>query len=277
MKILLLAKFEEIDEFLLDFLKKIHKNLPIEVELLHVVNSYPQVPLQKDGRIIDICVDYDLSELEAKKKKGNEKAIQLQDRFSFINLIDVSIGSLDRIIKHKLENSAYDFIVLGAHKTDLFEDLTHESTVSRILEISSLPVLSLKCDQSHNVGIDNIGLFDDYRSYTDLPKLGKLAKAMDTKIHMFCFVESTLEGQEEMERKRRMTEFAKNNGFENFETHVIQLGDLSDEDAIIKTMTERNLQLIVVNQMQPHKFSWMFNKSLKSNIADHIYAPLLIY
>lgn len=277
MKILFLTQFEEVDDFLLDFIHKINSQLPTDVELLHVINSYPEVPLQQDGTIIDFCSDFDLSALESSKKEKESKAAQLMEASPAINSASISIGNLELVLKHKLSKNNYDFIVVGAHRTTVFEYFTHESVINRIMEVSTLPVLSLKCDQSHNQGIENIGLFDEFKNDTTMPKLSALAKAMEATVHLYFLTEKELNAADSEERLKKMSAIAEANHFEKYSTKIINLDGRNEEEAIMEALRKDQLHLVAINQLHSHKFHWLVNDSLKDNIANHVFAPLLIY
>ncbi|MBX2840676.1 MAG: universal stress protein [Flammeovirgaceae bacterium] len=279
MKILFLTKFSEVEHYLFHFTKKIHAALPVEVDILHVVNAYPQIPLKHDGTIIDQCVDYDLSELNNLKLKESLIANEIKNEYSFIQSAMVEIGNLERIVKHKLSNATYDFIFMGAHQTSLIEDITHETTIERIMELSDTPVLSLKCDQSHNSGIDKIGIFDDFNlsKPNNFIALSKLANAFGSEIHLFKLSNKKSSGEEEMLELEAMKNFAAENDLKNFQIHLLPLNGNSEEGMITENIIKENLNLIAITELHRKTFSWILSKNLKTSIADHILAPLLIY
>ncbi len=280
MKVLFLTKFSEVENFLLNFTQKIHKALPLEVDVLHVVNSYPQVPLKLDGTIIDKCVDYDLSGLEKLQKEEQILAEEIKSANPFISSASVKIGDLRRIVKYLLTQKDYDFIFMGSHKTSLIEDWTHETTIDRILEQVDIPVLSIKCDQSHNVGIERIGIFHDFSS-SEQPKkiesLSKLAKALGSEAHLFKFVKEPLSEEKRDACEKRMRAFATENELSNYQLHILSVKGSNEEELMTQHMVDEDLQLIAIPELHRKSVNWMFGKNLKSSIADHVLAPLLIY
>jgi len=279
MQVLFLAKFSEIEDYLLHFSGKVNARLPLAVDLLHVVHSYPQVPLQPNGTIIDHCVDFDLSSQLQQKANEENDAVQLKDKFSFIKTAFVEVGDLERIVKYQLTQKSYDLIIMGAHQTSLLEDLTHGSTIERILKIVDIPVLSLKCDQSHQAGIDVVGVFDDFKQSPpeSLRQLSHLVKAFNSEVHLFKMVQKTEDAATVNTAKQQMDEFALNNRFDRFQTHVLSM-DGSNAEQLIKEQLEKwGLQLIAISDLHRKSIGFHLGKSLKASIADHILAPLLIH
>lgn len=277
MKILFLAKFSEVEQHLLHFTNKIHQKSAVEVDVLSVIPAYPQVPLMDDGRIIEACVDYDLSTLYNDQVDELAIAERLKEEHDFIQNVNVHIGQLERIVKHELKNKKYDFVFMGAHKTTLFEDLTHETTVSRIIEIADIPVFSMKCDQSHQPTIDNIGVFDDFSVITEHPSLGRLANELDATVHLYHITDNELTAFKKEEVEARMLRFASKNKLRKVQLHIVSIKKTNEENIITKSIAEQNLHIVAITHLHRHKMSWIPNKSLKSSIADHIFSPLIIY
>ena len=146
---LLLSRFLVTDEFVFDFLKKLSKKVELNVTVLSVVNSYPEIPLNEDGSIISHCTEYDVSPLEKSKSERDQKAQSLQNNHSFIKTVKVVIGRLDKVIENELVNHNFQLALMGAAPTNFFEDYFVTSKIESVINQSStIPVLSLKCDRS---------------------------------------------------------------------------------------------------------------------------------
>ncbi|WP_020529611.1 universal stress protein [Flexithrix dorotheae] len=277
MKILLLTKFSTAEHHLFEFTQKINNVLPLEVDILRVVNAYPQVPLKPDGSIIDPCVDYDLSALTDQKLSELAIANEFKAKFPFIQAPMVEIGNLEKIVRYKIVKKGYDLILMGGHQTTLIEDLTHESTVTRIMELSDLPVLSVKFEQSSHSELNKIGIFDDFnfKKPRKLSALIQIAKAFHAEVHLFRMSGGkggSLNGHDEV-----MKNFAMENELSDFHIHNLPLDGKNEESVIAENIQKENLQLIAIPELHRKTISWMMSKNIKASIADHVLAPLLIY
>ncbi len=277
MKILLLSKFANTDEYLLRFTEKITQKATLQVDLIHVINSYPQIPLNTNGTIIDHCVDYDLTELYQLKQEKLSDASQIKSIFKFIETIDIQIGNLDKIIKNIVQNNHYDYIFMGAHKTNYFEDLTHESTINSIMELVDIPILSLKCDQSHYPEINNIGLIDLFENSTYLPKMSLLINALGARAHLIYISSNHFTEVQHTEKLKQMNDFANQNQLKDFKLHIYDKNNKTNEEIVSDCINENNIQLIAINQFHRHKIKWFQSGSLKRDIANHIQTPLITF
>jgi len=277
MKILFLTKFSDVEDHLLHFTNKIHTKSPLEVNLLNVIPAYAQVPLREDGTVIEACVDYDLTELYEAQADEFKHTQSLKEKHSFIADIDVKIGNLESVVKHELAQNEYDFVFMGAHKTSLFEDLTHETTVSRIIELANIPVFSMKCDQSHQPTVDNIGVFDDFLNIEQYPSLGLISNSLEATVHLFHICDKELTDNERAEIQEKMMRFVEVNNIHKYKQHIVSIKKTNEENIITKSIAEHNLHIVAITHLHRHKMSWIPNKSLKSSIADHIFSPLIIY
>lgn len=280
MKILFLTKFSEVEEYLIKLAEGIGAQIDAEIDLLHVVNSYPQIPLKIDGAVIDNCVDFDLSDLFKEKEKEEVIAQEFKNTHSIVKNVEVLVGNLERIVKHKLKECNYDLILMGSHKTSLIEDLTHESTVERISDLSDLPVLTVKSVNLIAPTIENIGVFDDFKSnkVKKLHVLSTLINKVQPTVHLYKIVNHKVEDREIKEGEAIMSKFAEENEIVKYEMHVLSLDKKENEEGVIvKAIENENLQLVAISELHRYKFSWLLSKSLKSSVADHVPSPLLIY
>ncbi|UTW61873.1 universal stress protein [bacterium SCSIO 12741] len=276
MKVLMLTKFSETDSYVNQFAERIHEKEPLEVELLHVVSSYSEVPLKDDGSITDYCSDIDLSQLYAQQAKAREKS-QAYSKSPVIKKVSVLIGQLDKIVAYKLRNENFDALFMGAHPTKFYEDFFINTTLERMIKSVDIPVLSLKCDRSGDHTIERIGLFDDFEEdhSKNVRQVRIMADAFGAEVHLYKIMHGSGGADAETYRKR-MEKFAQDNELKRVVLHVLNESG-SDESKLTQHLLEDNLQMIVVSELHRDSLSWIYPKDLKTAVANHVFAPLFIY
>lgn len=275
---LLLSRFSEIDGFVFDFLKKMSEKIELNVTVLSVVNSYPEIPLNEDGSIISYCTEYDVSPLEKSKSDREEKAQVLQNNNSFIKSVKVVIGRLDRVIENELVNHNFQVALMGAAPTNFFEDYFVTTKIESVINQSStIPVLSLKCDRSFEDTIENIGVFSpfDDNNSPGIKLISTISNAFESKVHLYMFMDELTELSEK-NANEKLKNLASEN---NLKTAIIHLMDKSiDKEHVIKNqLTEDSLQMIAVSNLERNSFGALYPTNLKTAIANHVMSPILIY
>lgn len=277
MKILLLSKFSETDEFVLQFAEKLAQKQEVEIEVLHVINAYSEVPLKDDGTIIDHCVDFDLTSLLKRKQAMETLCEDWRSRSSHISRSSVEIGHLQKVVEYKLKHQSFDAVFMGAHPTNFLEDLIRNTTIERIMGVSEIPVLSLKCDRSNEKVIERIGVFNDFdgEEPKEIKLVSAIARAFDAEVHLYKILNDSLEvNMYEMEE--RMNAFAAKNKLEKVSHHVLNEKGSEEEQMNRHLLTEK-LNLVVVPEIHRKSMSWIYPKDLKTALANHLFAPLIIY
>lgn len=275
---LLLSRFSVIDEFVFDFLKKLSKKVELNVTVLSVVNSYPEIPLNEDGSIISHCTEYDVCPLEKSKSERDQKAQSLQNNHSFIKTVKVVIGRLDKVIENELVNHNFQLALMGAAPTNFFEDYFVTTKIESVINQSStIPVLSLKCDRSFEETIENIGIFSPFEN-NDSPGIkliSTISNAFESKVHLYMFMDELTELSENAANEKLKT-FASENNINNPMVHLMDK-TIDKEDIIKNQLVEDNLQLIAVSNLERNSFGALYPTNLKTAIANHVMSPILIY
>lgn len=270
----MLTKFSQTDHFVSQFAERIHRNLSLSVDLLYVIQAYSEVPLKKDGTIVDNCTEVDLSGLYEQQVADKERMAQLDH--DFFNKREVLIGDLEEVVAHKLDSENYDALFMGAHPTSFLEDLISDTTLERIIKSANIPVLSLKCNRSHDHAIERIGLFDDFNGrHVDVKEVKRIADAFNATVLLYKIMHKEEDGSKE-EIEKRMLAFAEFNKLSKYECHILDQ-HMRDEDQLTVHMIEDDLHMIAVSSLHSSRKNHLIAKDLKTSVANHVFAPLLIY
>ncbi|MDH5396976.1 MAG: universal stress protein [Cyclobacteriaceae bacterium] len=275
MKILVLTKLSEQDNYVLDFMKRLSTRVDISAEILNVVKAPSEIPLQHSGEIISVCYDFDTAPLEAMQEKAGQQLTLIKEQHDFIQATSVKIGDPYRIIQEALKGSTYDMIFMGAHVSTTFEDAFSKTFIEKVKDKTDIPILSLKCDRSE-IQFEKIGVFSCFEEIIEADQLRLMSviqQAFGSEAHFYVTQkEGSITDLDKL--KEKVLEFATLNHIKEPKLHLINNSHKVGSE-IQNEVIQEGLSLISLVDFKRQSFSWLYNRDLKSQVANHLLAPII--
>ena len=253
MNILALAKMDEKDDYLFDFVKRISEKTDSRTCVLNIVETPGEVPVQMNGQILDNCTEFDLSGYIAKQKKRLDQ-LEACPKLIGVDARKVMVGDPLSIIRNYIKDNKIDIVFSGAHLTTRTEEVFHETFASRIMEELKVPYLSIKCDR-HDMNISKIAMVREFKApkKVDLRLIKYLQSAFNAEIVLSCVVKR----QDEREKaQEQMQKFVAVNELENA-THTVVV-DANYENGIKRLVIEQNISILAVKQFESKRLISFF-------------------
>lgn len=275
MKVLLLVKGDNKDKFVVDFANKINSKLAAEFHVLNVVSTPGDIPVKENGQILDDCSEFDLSEYISKQLNNKKYLLDTFSGVENLTRMDSLVGNPLNIISNYVQSNQIDLVFSGAHVTSTFEDLTSHSFAETLMHELDVPCLSLKCDRSW-MEIERIGLVRDFKKpkVENLRVLKAIQKAFNAKLFIFK-INTEVDFQTDREVKLNMKKFTELNELSNVE-YSIYCAD-SKEQGVNDIILDYGINIMALGQIDKKGiFSW-FSSDLKTDVLNHVAAPLYMY
>ncbi len=263
MKIAVLLKFDEKDEFLLSFLQQRLLNNTSEIHFVHVDKVSGEVPLQIDGRVLDNCTEFDLSKhyaaVEQKKEELNQKLASFPNK-----KIIVVAGNPIHFITNYIKGNTFDMVYSGSHVTDWIEAMEH-SFATQLVHHTNTPVFTLKCDRTF-ADFNRIGVVIDEKQMSEkaFQQFDKISRSFESEV---VFLSTPRHASEQPTAPWRQA-------FQN--SPVITIGgDLGDHD-FYKCTNDQQIDLLVIFRHQLSKWQSLFQKPEEDRLINHLELPIVI-
>lgn len=272
--VLLLAKMDEKDEFLLHYAANIFKENDTTLHILNVVTVGGDIPLQMNGEVMENCTEFDLSgyEEEAKEHLKTLEAYSVNDlkieRYS-------KVGDGMQIIKHFIEEKGIELVLSGAHLSNKMEDIFSVTFASKLMQEVDIPLITLKCDRG-NAPVDNIGIlwpYDDEEA-ENLSLVKLLQESFDSKLTLFK-INTSSEKHTLEEIIEHMQSFCDNNQLSNCNFQFIEAND--EIDATKQMINNYHIDLLALGHIKRSAAGTFFKGELKTDILNHVLIPIYIY
>lgn len=271
MNILALAKDQAEKEAVVEYAQKVCTE-DDHVILLHIVNVAGDIPTTKNGRVLEVCTEFDLSPYHQKKAE-NEAWVQNVSELPIIDHAEVIIGHRKAILKDHIEKKDIDLIITATEHSSESLDLIRKTKAGLIKNELNVPVLTFKCDRSKEE-IKDIAIVSDFENPEayDLKALKAIADRSDAKISLYSFSKD-MHGEEEL--KTRMKAFSDTHGLEAPNFMVVAAND--KKKTAQDLMMSFPLQLMVVLDIQRTGIKKILQGDLESDILNHTLIPILAY
>jgi hypothetical protein len=263
MNAVVLLKFDEKDQCILDYLLRTIMPLEANIHFIHVDAVSGEVPLKMDGSIIDNCTEFDLSKHYETVEDRKHILQGVMSAFPSSKGVVVA-GNPLQFITYYTKLHEIDLILSGAHVTDWTEAL-QTSFAAQMVHKLNLPLLSVKSDRSHYI-LKTMGVVVDEKAMSgkDLTILELIARAHNAQIKWIHTSDHS---------KDKLVQYDMLEGLSMTEVQVA--GSVHDHD-FYKCTNEHNIDLLVVFREQPGFWQKLTNKETNDYLLNHLPLPLLI-
>lgn len=272
MNLLILIKNNRLDQSIVNFSSSLFNGTETKIHLLNIVSANGEIPLQMNGRILDNCTEFDLSNYIEQTKANLAYLRNINDDL-IVERHSYAGNKID-ILQDYIKSHHIDLIVGDAHKTTAMEDAFVKTYPSRIIDKTELPYLTIKCNRD-NFSPQRIALIGDFSapSKENFEVLKVLAERHESALTLVKIL-TPKDKRSEGDIYKVMQEFAEANDL----MASLKIIRSTDKESGVSELHKDGLtDLIVVARTHKSTFVKLFNYGEQSNIVNHVYAPIFIY
>ncbi len=269
LKILIPTDFSVQAEFAYLMVKNLGAKLPVEVNFLHVLNVPDTVTMDGQGNI-QTCGEIDVRYVEQQRDIALRKLENLKTLYGQDIETHLALGkTIDTVIGVAAAHG-FDLIVMGTKGASGIRDLVSGTDTQMIVRRSQVPVLSLMCDRS-DLQIQNLLLVHDFseNGNQDMKLMHRILAAFGAKVHLMQ-VAAAKDSEESI--RRNMELFAKANGLESYEAHVLHDRDV--ESGVIHFNQMHNIDIVCIGT---HGKGGWFHSSTTEKLVKHLFKPIISF
>jgi nucleotide-binding universal stress UspA family protein len=272
MNVLILIKNAPLDQSIVNFTSSLFKGEGAQFHLLNIVVTNGEIPTQMNGQVLDFCTEFDLSGYIKKTEENEQYLHTIQDE-SIVKRSSFA-GKKSAIIRDYIKRNKIDLIVGGAHKTTAMEDVFVHTFASNVIENTSIPYLTIKCNRD-DFSPQKIALIGDFKTaeIEDIDSLKHLAALHKSEI-VLTKIQTPSDKRSLADIRKVMEAYAAVN---NLEANIQIIASTDKEAGIEMLHKEFHSDLIVISRSHKKSFFKLLGHSELTNIINHIYAPILIY
>lgn len=269
-KVLIPTDFTVQGDFAYVMVKNLAKKLDIEVTFLHILNVPHTVSMDENGNV-ETCGEIDVNYVVKQKEMAEQKLREIVNTTEEPVNTALVFGKTTTGIIEYAESNHFDLIAMGTKGASGLTERIVGSEAQVIARKSSVPVLSLMCDRS-DLQLKKILLVHDFseNSNQGLDLLIKFIQVFDTEVHLLQIVDDEVNDKSEI--IQNMQTFARNNGIENFEYHILVDQDI--EKGVIHFNQMNNMDLVCIGT---HGKGGFFHSSAAESLINHMYKPVISY
>jgi nucleotide-binding universal stress UspA family protein len=269
LKILIPTDFSVQAEFAYLMVKNLGSKLPVETHFVHVLNVPDTVTMDGKGNI-QTCGEIDVRYVEQQRDIALRKLENLKTLYGQDIETHLALGkTIDTVIGVAAAHG-FDLIVMGTKGASGIRDLISGTDTQMIVRRSQVPVLSLMCDRS-DLQIQNLLLVHDFseNGNQDMKLMHRILAAFGAKVHLLQVAASK---DSEDSIRRNMDLFAKANGLETYEVHVLHDRDV--ESGVIHFNQMHNIDIVC---MGTHGKGGWFHSSATEKLVKHLFKPIISF
>jgi nucleotide-binding universal stress UspA family protein len=269
LKILIPTDFSVQAEFAYLMVKNLGSKLPVETHFVHVLNVPDTVTMDGKGNI-QTCGEIDVRYVEQQRDIALRKLENLKTLYGQDIETHLALGkTIDTVIGVAAAHG-FDLIVMGTKGASGIRDLISGTDTQMIVRRSQVPVLSLMCDRS-DLQIQNLLLVHDFseNGNQDMKLMHRILAAFGAKMHLLQVAASK---DSEDSIRRNMDLFAKANGLETYEVHVLHDRDV--ESGVIHFNQMHNIDIVC---MGTHGKGGWFHSSATEKLVKHLFKPIISF
>jgi nucleotide-binding universal stress UspA family protein len=251
--------------------KKLEEKTSIDIHFLHVLNVPDTVSMDSRGDI-QTCGEIDVNYVIKQKEIAVRKLENLKVLYgNHINVHLVLGKTTDAILDFSSSNS-FDLIVMGTKGSSGIKEILSGSEAQIIARRSKIPLLSLMCDRS-DLQIQNVLLVHNFSNpkKEGMELMHKLIKAFNTKVHFLQITSAKVESEKGMV-EADMKNFAKLNGIDNYQCHLINDKDV--ENGVVHYNQMNNMDIICIGT---HGKGSLFHQSATEKLINHLFKPIISF
>jgi nucleotide-binding universal stress UspA family protein len=269
LKILIPTDFSVQAEFAYLMVKNLGSKLPVETHFVHVLNVPDTVTMDGKGNI-QTCGEIDVRYVEQQRDIALRKLENLKTLYGQDIETHLALGkTIDTVIGVAAAHG-FDLIVMGTKGASGIRDIISGTDTQMIVRRSQVPVLSLMCDRS-DLQIQNLLLVHDFseNGNQDMKLMHRILAAFGAKVHLLQVAASK---DSEDSIRRNMDLFAKANGLETYEVHVLHDRDV--ESGVIHFNQMHNIDIVC---MGTHGKGGWFHSSATEKLVKHLFKPIISF
>lgn len=269
LKILIPTDFSVQAEFAYLMVNNLGSKLPVDIHFLHVLNVPDTVTMDGQGNI-QTCGEIDVRYVEQQRDIALRKLANLKTLYGQDIETHLALGKTIDTVVGVAAAHGFDLIVMGTKGASGIRDLISGTDTQMIVRRSQVPVLSLMCDRS-DLQIQNLLLVHDFseNGNQDMKLMHRILLAFGAKVHLMQ-VASAKDSEESI--RRNMELFAKANGLESYETHVLHDRDVESGVIHFNQMHETDIVCIGTHG----KGGW-FHSSATEKLVKHLFKPIISF
>lgn len=251
--------------------KKLEEKIPVKVHFLHIMQVPDSVSIDASGKITT-CGDIDVKYVETQRDIAFNKLNYLKALYGNHVEVHLRLGKVtDGILQFAQETKA-DIIAMGTKGAFGWKEKISGSETQVVARKSPIPVLSLMCDRS-DLQIKNILLVHDFSKpeKLDLNVMQKLMNAFGCTLHLLQITS----GKPEVEKaafEQKTSEFAKLNGIEKFESHLLK--DTDVENGVIHFNQMHDMDIVCIGT---HGKGGLLHVSATEKLVNHLFKPMITF
>ncbi|MCS6934551.1 MAG: universal stress protein [Chitinophagales bacterium] len=271
LRVVIPTDFSVQAEYAYILVHKLEERIPMEIHFLHVLPAPDTVSMDADGKF-ETCGEIDVKYLETQRDMALDKLKYLQQRYGRHIHTHLRLGKVtDAILTFAKEINA-GLIAMGTKGAFGIKEKLSGSETQMVVRKSTIPVLSMMCDRS-DLQFRNILLVHDFRQPTriDLQLMKQLVKSYGCKLH-FLQITSGNPDSERAAFEKNASEFARLNGIENFEPHLLK--DTDVENGVIHFNQMHDMDVVCIGTHG--KGGWL-HASATEKLINHLYKPMITF
>jgi nucleotide-binding universal stress UspA family protein len=269
LKILIPTDFSVQAEFAYLMVNNLGSKLPVETHFVHVLNVPDTVTMDGKGNI-QTCGEIDVRYVEQQRDIALRKLENLKTLYGQDIETHLALGkTIDTVIGVAAAHG-FDLIVMGTKGASGIRDIISGTDTQMIVRRSQVPVLSLMCDRS-DLQIQNLLLVHDFseNGNQDMKLMHRILAAFGAKVHLLQVAASK---DSEDSIRRNMDLFAKANGLETYEAHVLHDRDV--ESGVIHFNQMHNIDIVCIGT---HGKGGWFHSSATEKLVKHLFKPIISF
>jgi nucleotide-binding universal stress UspA family protein len=251
--------------------KKLEEKIPVKVHFLHIMQVPDTVTMDANGKITT-CGDIDVKHVETQRDIALNKLNYLKALYGNHVELHLRLGKLtDGILQFAQETKA-DIIAMGTKGAFGWKEKISGSETQVVARKSPIPVLSLMCDRS-DLQIKNILLVHDFSKpeKLDLNVMQKLMNAFGCTLHLLQITSGNPDA-EKAAFEQKTSEFAKLNGIEKYESHLLK--DTDVENGVIHFNQMHDMDMVCIGT---HGKGGLLHASATEKLVNHLFKPMITF
>jgi nucleotide-binding universal stress UspA family protein len=271
-KILVPTDFSEHAEYALKVAAQIAKKNNAEIILWHML----ELPHQSGDA--GTGAGHELPEIMLFKNRAIQRLDDLMDE-DFLDGIEVSeIIQFEKAFEGVLnitKRNDIDFIVMGSHGANGFNELFIGSNTEKVVRYSDVPVLVVK-NEIDEFQADNFVFASDFSNEIKKPfeKMLKFAKAYNSHLHL-VMINTPNSFKPTKTADRIMKEFISEFDYPNHSLHIYN--DMNVEKGILNFSSSKKADLIGMCTHGRTGFAHFFNGSISEDLVNHAVKPVITF
>lgn len=273
MNVLILAKLDEKDRYVLDLAAKL-LNPDDKVFLLNVVRVSGDVPLKPNGEVLDRCTEFDLSGYWTEQRTHLDK-LQQYTLPGIERTAMVKVGNAFQIIKDVINTQSIGLMMSAAHVSTVIEDVFSATFADRLMHETTIPYITLKCDRAQ-ADYQHFGLVNPFKEIKkeNLEHLLALRQKFGAKLTLFK-VMGPSEHRSKAEITQQMEAYCQLNNLTDVQFEFVEVPNNSR--GIDELVRQRGVDMLAMCHTRHYGLGSYVRGEMTSDVLNHVLIPIYIY